>query len=319
MKDNSKGIRMFHLLMGRLLEFDNTLQIDFCDGRSPYDYKLIMPTYNMSIGINLRSSSYGKSAVLRNDIQKLIKASFEDSEEQTSIIVFSINEETEQISCAIQLLWQYGHPMIFERLYLHTLTLSRWNMLIDILKASQSHISLLQEDNFSIIHKICVKWHNGTRICRGVIVYLRRFTTAYKMHPIERTTDEAKMDLYIYGYKEQEFPKDFLDLSILKEISNMYDVETITKDVFLFNVDALNLQSIRQQNCAKIHFCFSPDLQVLPYINFSMPMELPFVEIELFSNEQIEGNTLKGQLSLDDFKACGQLVETFSCLSDYFV
>lgn len=317
MTNEFRETRMFHLLMGKLLTLCPDLivrnsQLPLCD------YVAESASNSISFGFNIRSSNYEQTARYKKNIDTILQTNYEEQCNQLSIILFTVNETKELISCSIQLLWRFSQPILFEKLYKKPLNEDNWRNIVKLIQASDSYINLLYESDCFIKRMIEVKWQDGEENKYGTIIYLRKISNTYHINPLQRETNAAHFDFLVNGYSENEFPNDILDDKILYMIDQSFTIVKKGVDMMLFNTDLLDVQRYRRCNVKTFQIVFSPEipLELMPLFN---GIELPQCKIELYTYDHVDADEVKScSVELKMFKEISQLTGSCTVLSKYF-
>lgn len=142
-------------------------------------------------------------------------------------------------------------------------------------------IKLLPPNEWRILKKITIIGENGNGI--GCIAYTRIMDDLYKIN-VKSEDDNS----YLYAAKQEDYPSDKIDSSILESIKKEYPQSAVINDTIFFNVDQRKIDHIK--NCkdsgnGNITFILVPEDEKLRYM---LGRNFEFIEqnIVMYSNSK---------------------------------
>ncbi len=171
-------------------------------------------------------------------IKERIFAAIRDNQmEQKPVVVFV--QEGENLEFGIIIYWDNTKP------YLNTsVNWQKWEEANEAwfemqIYARRMQIVYLPIEYLRVIKQINL---NTNDLVEGQIVYLRKFTSTYRMKTPPVLTEEERFHRLLKGTPEKEYPADELDDYILDAVRREYPMATLKNKLLLFHTDLLDVR-----------------------------------------------------------------------------
>lgn len=261
----------------------------------------------LRFGINIVSSSYSDTVTYEKYLEYLNTVDYSVRENRLPIVIVSVNESTETAKIGIQVGWRFGRPVVFKKPSMMSLTEDNANKIMDAIKAMDETIRMLSEHGMKVIKTLHIeKSEPNGMIHHARIVYMRDFTEKYKMKPKEVVDEREKFSRLLSGVPEDDYPKDFLDDSILSMILQYFPETSMESKLMLFSSDLRDIQQLSHCIRQDVEMFVEPDLANVPNIALQLFNGIELVHFKLnvfvdapYSKTSFESMSLRKTEPLD--------------------
>ena len=172
-----------------------------------------------------------------------------------------------ELSVGVVVSWRFGSPAIESDVKFIALSEENRMLIYDEIKSSDETIRALEMPNCKVVKHILLteKYNNITY--HAEIVYLRDLSITYRMKSRDDLSEIERLDYYLRGVPEEDYPCDQFDKGILNAVreGGYKNSKTISK-LMLFSSDLRDLKQMygnKKTQC--VDFLALPD-----YSSFSM-------------------------------------------------
>ena len=232
--------------------------------------------------------------------------------EKLSVIVFKISEKKELL-LGMLCYWNFDRLRFNKEINWRTLDEKNVQWLRMQLKARHARIAFLPVDYIRVVKTIdlCAEGYFDARI-----VYLRRFYgEGYRMQQHTEVTQEDRFNRLLNGTPQNEYPSDYLDELILKEIREVYPNAYLKNKLLLFDVDLLNYRLEKENRTQTINL----ELQLYTKERnddevMTLPLEC-YYQLNAFRPHPMRERVLPTILDKDQYQKICELRTTYDKLS----
>lgn len=182
-------------------------------------------------------------------------------------LVIATRTENEEISVGVAVSWRFGAPSIESDVNFIALKEDNRSLIYDEIKSSDETIRALEIPNCKVVKHIVLTEKNNGIHYHAEIVYLRDLSITYRMRSRDNLGEMERLNYYINGIPEEDYPCDQLDKGIFKAVSNggYKDIQVVSK-LMLFSSELRDLKQVYgNKKSHKVDFLVLPD-----YSSFSI-------------------------------------------------
>lgn len=254
------------IVASEIIRYDSDAQIDEMDEEHYYGYDIMVTSLRRGLqyGVEIKRSEFARTKNYDGYIKKLQQ---HQGEIRVPILLVCVNESTEDVKIGIVFSWFHKRPLVTRNVVLWKSTQENWKKVLDLLAYSahvEGPIEFLQMGNLFVKKTIqlSAEKRDGRRYL-AELVYMRKLSPEYKMNPIERNTPQDKMQFYLNGYYQDEYPSDTLDNAIYTAIHNKMDETMVNNKLIVMNTELRDLQIYRECNRGQVAVHISPRLDIM--------------------------------------------------------
>lgn len=190
------------------------------------------------------------------------------------VVIIKVNEETGEAAIGIVLYFDYGTPTVEREIQFIPMDASNKRRIIEELKIADKVIRYLDIANCKVIKTILlpVKRQRDENLAR--LVYARDLSLSYSMRSHDEMTDNERFEYILKGIPEDDYPRDGLDVGILKAVKNQgYDNAEMRSQLLLFSSELRDLRKIYNRPSMVVNFIIVPGLSSCPTLSNGFPLK----------------------------------------------
>ena len=216
-----------------------------CEGGSlPFDYVVPDAENNIEIGIIVKSNS-------GQEEKKFIKDVVADKIRNIAVRVDTILgvriNKNDQIEFGIVCYTEFNQVIYNKNIKWRVFSPENFEWLLMQLHAKRMNITSLPMKYFRVVKTIKLQSAN---LIDAEVVYFRKLDAEnYKMSTRPQMDYLERFHRLLKGTPEEEYPKDELDILILKNIQKYYPAASVTSRLLLFGTELLDLRRYKDKQC----------------------------------------------------------------------
>ncbi len=261
--NDQKIWRTMQIVASEIERYDSGAKIYETSTTSYYGYDLLVTSTRRGVqyGVEVKRSKFSQTKSFEAYIGMLQN---HQTEINVPILIVSVNESTEEVKIGIVFSWYHGRPMITRDVVLWRSTQENWDKALNLLALSahmESPIDFLQLDNLYLKKSLplSAERRDGRRYL-GELVYIRKMSTVYRMHPRERNTQQEMIRFNLNGYDNEEYPSDALDHAIFAAVHDQFEATNVNNQLIVLNTQLRDLQIYREYERGHVNIHISPRL-----------------------------------------------------------
>lgn len=255
--------RTMQMVASEIARYDSGAQIDEMDEARDYGYDLLVTSTRkgVSYGVEVKRSEFTRTKNYDGYIQHLRQ---HQNEISVPILLVSVNESTEEVKIGIVFSWFHRRPLITRDVVLWKSTQDNWNKTLNLIALSahiDGPIEYLQMDNLYLKKTLSLSAERqGGRRYLAELVYMRKLSPDYRMHPRERNKLEEEFRFYLNGYDKEEYPMDILDKSIFAAVHSRFEETDLNNHLIVLNTELRDLQIYRECERGQVNMRIAPQI-----------------------------------------------------------
>lgn len=261
-----------------------------------------------SFAVSVKSSTYNKSKAFEKYCKEYAADFIANGANVRMPVLLMCVNESDESALVCQMLYLRGDSYIVNnKPTRRTLNAQNWPVIEDNLRQANRMVFSLNQSNWKIKKTINIVVKDQGRNASARIIYLRDFTTDYKMHQKEPTENQDKIMQLISGIPEDEYPSDSLDSIILKCVEDQYGAENIShcSNTMFFSTDLEKLEmEVLNHKTVWNRFVICPDVINHPQFELFNGITLPYVTLELivdFGGDAFHERTHTAKMPVEEF------------------
>lgn len=190
------------------------------------------------------------------------------------VVIIKVDEYTGKAELGIVLYYQYGTPAIERDIQFIPMDDNNRIRLIDEIKVADKVIRVLDTVNCKVIKTIYLPLYENGCNFEARLVYARDLSLNYRMKSHEEMTDAERLEYYLKGVPETDYPVDELDKCMLKAVRDQgYKDADIRSQLLLFSTELRDLRRIYDRPSEMANFLVLPDLASCPGLPQGFPIK----------------------------------------------
>lgn len=293
-----------------------------------YDMIVVEPGSSLKFGVKVASSTFVKSNNFSQYIDLLSKIDFDNNLYKIPIVIMCVNESEDTVKFGFVVSWHKLRPTIYKNITLNTFNNNNWILFTDKLKMMDSTIRILSQIGLKVVKKIIISEQDANGIIHnGVFVYLRDFTSKYKMMKRNVTDEKEKFQRLLFGIPTEEYPNDALDILINKKVHELYPSAQFKSSLLLFNTELRDLQLYGSFSQKQYSIEILPDLNsanqffkdMLVCFNINIFLFYQSQQSDNFFNSQVLTETCPANKLKSTLNEYMELKRTMHNISEFFI
>lgn len=255
--------RALQIVASEIARYDSGAQIYEMNEVRDCGYDLLVTSKKkgMSYGVEVKRSVFSRTKNYDGYIQHLLQ---HQSEISVPILLVSVNESSEEVKIGIVFSWFHRRPLITKDVVLWKSTQDNWDKALNLIALSAhiyGPIEYLQMDNLYLKKTLSLsaEGRNGRRYL-AELIYMRKLSPEYRMHPRDRNTLEEEFRFFLNGYDKEEYPMDILDNAIFVAIHNRFEETDLSNQLIVLNTELHDLQLYRECERGQVNIVIAPKL-----------------------------------------------------------
>lgn len=257
---NVSKIRENHLVTASLLHIEPELRIDMMNNEL-VDLLVELPVDGAKFNIvtwpsrDLSTHDFSDYiATLRSNIKAI----------GGSPLIIAWFDEQQGLFLDTLVEWMFGEYRFNSNPQPKLLDFNNKGELFDYIRKQDSVIRVLKDGNRRVIKRIKFSEDRNKIKCNAEMVYLRDFTSDYKMNPKPVLSNKDRFYRNLNGQPQEEYPHDFLDDSILNAIRTVYPNAELVNSLLVTNIEYRALLRYKKYQKDYAEFRFLPDISPIP-------------------------------------------------------
>lgn len=279
MRTNIQKIRENQLVAAAFLELDQELKIDFAESEV-VDLFVELPIDASRFAVVTWPDRDLESPTFSDYLKHLEDAI--DCLEGLPLIVARYDEDA---GLLIETLvsWDLDDRNLNHHPKFKPLTKENVDRFFDFVRRQDSQVRILKDCRM-VVKKFFLNTDRNGIHCNAQLVYLREFSSSYKMHPKPVENYAERFNRNLHGQPQNEYPHDFLDEAILKAIRQVYPDAGVVNSLLLTNTEYRSLLTYKNYQHDYAEFRFFPDMSEVPTEFFSRlgHIEGSRIQIDIF-------------------------------------
>lgn len=190
------------------------------------------------------------------------------------VAIIKVDENSGEAMLGIVLYYQYGTAAIETEIRFLPMETANYARLLDELKAADTVIRFLEMANCKVIKTIKMPLNQNGHDYMARLVYARDLTISYRMKSHEEMTDAERLEYYLKGIPEIDYPVDELDKCMLKTVREQgYKDADMESHLLLFSTELRDLKRIYDMPSKVANFLILPDLSSCPALPQGFPLK----------------------------------------------
>lgn len=296
-----------------------------------YDFIVTVEESSLVFGVEVKNSGFLRTNHYHDYLESLTEIDVSERQNRIPILIAAVNEEDESVKMGFLLAWQFGKARLFKKPSMVELNKANADKILDFIKSMDETIRILSMHGMKVVKKIRVEYqHEDGHLSHGNVVYLRDFTSEYKMHQKEIVDEREQLERMIHGTPQNEYPDDELDRVIFDLILERFPKSTKISNLLLFSTELRDLQMLSQSNIRRLEFIITPDtigatpmvmamLNGVETVNFGVDIfiDAPW-DVKVFENQFFEkGVAIDGWFNT--YSSFKQMIATLSSPKEFFI
>lgn len=175
-------------------------------------------------------------------LDKLAEAVYEQGAPNIPILLCKVDEDKQAASIALVVEWRLNTPIINKSIQFVPLTAEYWPVIFDNIKSADSTIRMLETTNCMVVKHVAFTY--GTEPLKGKaeLVYFRPLRPGYVMNQPENETFQQEFERYLKGIREENYPKDDIDICIRDAVKEKYGDADTYSSLLIFSTELNKLR-----------------------------------------------------------------------------
>lgn len=181
------------------------------------------------------------------------------------VVIIKVDEETGESALGIVLYFDYGTPTVEREIQFIPMDAGNNGRIIEELKIADKVVRYLDIANCKVIKTIFMPIKQQGREYMARLVYARDLSLSYSMVSHDEMTDNERFEYILKGINEDDYPRDGLDIGMLKAVKNQgYDNAEMKSQLLLFSTELRDLRKIYDRPSTVVNFIVIPELSSCP-------------------------------------------------------
>ncbi len=183
------------------------------------------------------------------------------------LVVVAANNQKE-VCMGVIVRWQFGIPILEDQTCFILMNEEHRNRIYDEIKASDNTIRMLEQTNCKVVKHIEITEEYDRRLYHAEIVYLRDLSLSYRMKSRDDLSDTERVEYYLKGIPEKDYPYDKLDEGIVSALNDGgYNNIKVHSQLLLLSSELRDLKILYSNKpSSQIEFLVLPDYSSLHFM-----------------------------------------------------